>query len=804
MSTARIELPIEGMTCAACASGLERALNREPGVQAQVNFATERARIDYDPARIDPAALVAQVGKAGFAVKPARAEFAITGMTCAACAASIERVLGKAPGVLAARVNLAAEKAQVDYQPGVIDPDGIAARIDKAGFGATPVRAADAAALAAREADERRAWRRQLLRFGVAAALSLPLLGQMVFMFGGHAGAHAELPRWLQWALATPVQLWIAVPFYVAGWKSLRNGSANMDVLVALGTGIAWLYSSVVTFAGLHDQHVYFEASASVVTLVLLGRLLEARAKRRAGSAIRALLDLRPATAKVERDGRVVEVDAASLGPGEVFVVAAGERVPVDGQVLDGQSSVDQSMLSGEAMPVAKAAGDALYAGTINQSGRLRARATGVGADTLLAQIVHMVDEAQGSKAPIQALADRIAAVFVPAVLAIAVLSFGVTWALTGTFATALVHAVAVLVIACPCALGLATPTAVMVGTGVGARHGILIRNAEVLERARGLRTLVVDKTGTLTEGRPRVVALLPAVGVEADELLRLAAALEGGSEHPLARALRERAAEAGLVTPAVDGFVDVPGHGVRGRIDGREVALGAPRWVAELCSGAPAAVPDAAARAALADGQTVVGVVREGALLGWLALADRLRDSSREAVRQLAALGVRTRMLTGDNRHTAAAIARQAGIADFSAEVLPQDKAAEVRRLQQAAPGTVGMAGDGINDAPALASADVGFAIGAGSDVAIEAADVVLVGNDLRAVATAIGLSRATVRKIRQNLFFAFVYNVIGIPLAAFGLLDPVIAGAAMALSSVSVVTSSLWLNRWRPFATH
>jgi Cu+-exporting ATPase len=802
MSAARIELPIGGMRCAACASGLERALNRAPGVRAQVDFAGERARIDYDPAQASVAGLVERIGKAGYAVKPARADFDIDGMTCAACAASIERVLGKAPGVLAARVNLASAKAQVDYLPGAIDPAGIAARIGKAGFGAREAGIPGAAALAAREAAERTAWRRQRAMFVLSAALSLPLLAQMAMMFGGggHAGMHAELPRWLQWALATPVQLWIAAPFYVAGWKSLRNGSANMDVLVALGTGIAWLYSTVVTVAGLHGQHVYFEASASIVTLVLLGRLLEARARQRTTAAVRSLLQLAPARARVERDGQVVEVDAAGLAPGDVLVVAAGARVAADGQVLGGCSSVDESMLSGESMPVAKAPGDALYAGTVNQGGMLRARVTGVGADMLLARIARMVDEAQGSRAPIQKLADRIAAVFVPAVLAIATVAFAATWVLGGTFATALVHAVAVLVIACPCALGLATPTAIMVGTGVGARHGILIRNAEVLERACALDTLVVDKTGTLTEGRPRVVALLPAAGTAAGDLLGLAAALEAGSAHPLARAVREHAAGAGIAVPALEDFADVPGHGVRGRVAGREVALGAPRWVAGLCGMPADAVLDDRARAAQAGGQTVVGVVRDGALLGWLAVADRLRADARAAVRQLQALGVRVTMLTGDNRHTAAAIAREAGIADFAAEVLPQDKAAQVRRLQRAHPGAVGMAGDGINDAPALAAADVGFAIGAGADIAIEAADVVLVGSDLRGVAIAIGLSRATVRKIRQNLFFAFVYNVLGLPLAAFGLLNPVLAGAAMALSSVSVVASSLWLNRWHP----
>jgi len=592
--------------------------------------------------------------------------------------------------------------------------------------------------------------------------------------------------------LATPVQFWIGARFYRAGWKSLRAGSANMDVLVALGTTMAYAFSAVVTAFNLHHQHVYFEASAAIITLILLGRLLESRAKRKTTSAIRALIDLSPDTARIERDGKLVEVDVGSLLIGDVFVVAAGERVPVDGEILSGASSVDESMLSGESMPVSKSVGEKVFAATVNQSGMLRARATGVGADTVLAQIVRMVDEAQGSKAPIQKLVDRIAAVFVPGVVVIAALTFAVTWGVTGVFASALVHSVAVLVIACPCSLGLATPTAIMVGTGLGARHGILIRNAEVLERARSLTTLVVDKTGTLTEGRPAVIDILPAEGADARELLRLAATLETGSRHPLARAILQRAEADGIALGDVEDFDTLTGQGVRGRIDGREVLLGSPSWIAAHIKGVLPELPSSS------HGHTVVAVAADGIFLGHLGIADRLRASSRQAVQRLAASGIEVVMMTGDNRHTAKAIADEVGIRSVLSELLPQHKAEEVQRLQ-AERGHVGMAGDGINDAPALAAADVSFAIGGGADIAVDTADVVLMQGDLNGVATAIELSSATLRKIRQNLFFAFFYNVLGLPLAAFGLLNPVIAGAAMAMSSVSVVTNSLLLGRLR-----
>ncbi|MCW0399521.1 Copper-exporting P-type ATPase [Xanthomonas sacchari] len=806
-ATASLTLPVQGMTCAACAAGVEKALQRLPGVAAQASYAGARVQVDYDPQQVDLPTLLQRIQHAGYRVPTQTVTLELSGLHCASCVGSIDAVLAKTPGVLAGHANLASAKARVEIVSGAVASAELIARIERAGFGARVVEAMDPAQLAEREHSERRAWRRELGLFAAAVLLTLPFWGQMLGMLDGDAlrGAHVEpLPRWLQLLLATPVQCWIGARFYRAGYRALRNGSANMDVLVALGTGMAYLYSAVVTLAGLHGQHVYFEASTSVITLVLLGRLLEARAKRRTTAAVRALLDLAPTTARVERDGVIVEVDAAELAVGDVFVVAAGERVPVDGEVLDGHSSVDEAMLSGEAMPVAKAPGSRLHAATVNQLGLLRARATGVGADTLLAQIVRMVDAAQGSRAPIQRLVDRIAAVFVPAVLGIAAITLGATWALGGSFAEALVHAVAVLVIACPCALGLATPTAIMVGTGVGARAGILIRDAEVLERARALTALVVDKTGTLTLGQPQVTAVLVADAAETAPLLRLAAALETGSAHPLARAIVQRAADLGVraavPAPSAEAVQTLPGQGVRGRVDGREVALGALAWLDGLVAAPADPALRRQAEAAQAQGHSVVGVAVDGAMAGYIAIADPLREDAAEAVALLQARGIAVTMLSGDNRHAAQAVAVRLGIQKVQAEVLPQDKAAHVRRLQAVPGAHVGMVGDGINDAPALAAADVSFAIGSGSDIAIEAADVVLMHGDLAGVAAAIDLSAATVRKIRQNLFFAFVFNGLGIPLAAFGLLNPVIAGAAMALSSVSVLGNALLLNRWRP----
>jgi Cu+-exporting ATPase len=715
-------------------------------------------------------------------------ELALGGMTCAACAARIEKQLNKLPGVEAA-VNFAAERAHVRYAPDAVDVDRLIATVVKTGFTAdvstTDTRAEETAKKLALYHEEVR-------RFWIAAALTLPLVAQMAFMFG--AQTHADvIPRWLQLLLATPVQFWIGWRFYVGGFHAIRGGAGNMDVLVALGTSMAWAYSFVVTVWDLHHQHVYFEASATVITLVLLGKILEARAKAKTSAAIEALAKLQPQVARIERDGALVDVAVATLIPGDVFVVRAGEAVPVDGEVIEGASFANESMLTGESLPVTKAAGDKVFAATLNGDGLLRCRATGVGSHTLLAGIIRLVEEAQGSKAPVQRLADKVAAIFVPVVTVIALLTFIAWWALAGDFTQALVNAVAVLVIACPCALGLATPTAIMVGTGQGARAGVLIRNAVALELAEKLKLLVVDKTGTLTEGRPVVTDVVKVGDGDTAILLQLAASLEQGSTHPLGAAIVARAKEDGLSLSAPQNVVTTAGKGMAGEVDGRRVLVGSVAWMKEQGWAAPQAD-------ALADsGRSVVAVVADATLLGFIGIADPLRASSRAAVARLNRLGIEVVMLTGDNAGTAKAVAHEAGITHFEAEVLPGDKAAAVNKLR-ADGRLVGMAGDGINDAPALAAADVSFAMAAGSDVAMQAADVTLMRDDLNGVADAISLSRATLAKIRQNLFFAFIYNVLGIPLAAFGMLNPVIAGAAMAMSSVSVVSNSLLLKNWKP----
>jgi Cu+-exporting ATPase len=602
------------------------------------------------------------------------------------------------------------------------------------------------------------------------------------------------LPRVVQLALATPVQLVIGRRFYVGAWHALRGGGANMDVLIMLGTSIAWLWSAIVTVLGLRE-HVYFEASAAIVTLVLLGKALEARARAGASAAIEGLLDLQPKLAHVERDGKEVDVALADVVIGDRFVVRAGEAVPVDGRVTDGASSVDESMLTGESRPVAKARGAIVYAGTVDLDGFLRCEATGVGSATLLAGIVRLVAEAQGSKAPIQRLADRVAGIFVPVVVAIAVVTFVATWGLAGDSAAALVNAVAVLVIACPCALGLATPTAIIVGTGRGAQLGVLIRNAVALENAGRLTTLIVDKTGTVTEGAPAVTHVYAFGGALPREVLTAAAALEQGALHPLAQAIVHEARQARLALPELSGFAAFAGEGAEGTLDGQRALVGSLAFLARR--GVALDAPGLEAR--LAAGESVVGVALAGRLAGMITLADRVRSTSAAAIARLAHEGVDVVMLSGDHAATVAAIARDVGIAAHRGAMTPAQKADEIRRLQ-ASGRVVGMVGDGINDAPALAAADVSFAIGAGSAVAVEAADVTVVRTDLGAVVDAILLSRATHRKIVQNLFFAFAYNVLGIPLAALGFLNPVVAAAAMALSSVSVVGNALLLRRYRP----
>lgn len=785
----RLDLPLNGMRCAACATRIEKVLNRLPGVAANVNFASEHASVELTTNETSPQQVVSAIEQAGFAVPLQTLELGIEGMTCAACATRIEKVLNRLPGVEAS-VNLASERARVRYQPGVADSSQLLESIQRAGF------TARLASDRSREEEKARkiaTYHAELRRFWIAAALSLPLVAQMASMFGSDMHNHQDmLPRWLQLVLATPVQFWIGWRFYDGGWKALRGGGANMDVLVALGTSAAYFFSLVVTLGAIADLPVYFEASAAVITLVLLGKLLETRAKAKTTAAIEALVRLQPRTARVERDGQLLELDAALLIPGDIFIVRPGESLPVDGEVIDGASSVNEAMLTGESMPVAKRAGDQVFAATANGEGMLRCRATGVGEHTLLAGIIRMVAEAQGSKAPVQRLADRISAIFVPVVCVIALLTFAAWWVVGSAFSDALVNAVAVLVIACPCALGLATPTAIMVGTGQGAGAGILVRNAEALERAEKIEVLAVDKTGTLTRGEPIVTDLVPLAG-DVDESLRLAASLEQGSEHPLGRAILARAQTLSATLSTLADFQSTAGKGVSGRVDGRILRLGSPDWFADL------ALPIEQIAALQAAGKTVVVLAEDDVPLTLLAIADSLRDTSRAAVARLKEMGIRVVMLTGDNAATAAAIAAEAGIDEFRAGILPSDKAAAVGALRTGG-GVVAMVGDGVNDAPALAAADVSFAIGAGSDAAIEVADVTLVRSDLQGVADAILLSRATLGKIRQNLFFAFIYNVAGIPLAALGMLNPVFAGAAMAMSSVSVVSNSLLLRRWRP----
>ena len=721
-------------------------------------------------------------------VTPVNVDLAIDGMTCAACAVRIEKALGKLPGVEAV-VNLATERARIRFPRGTADVPVLIATVRKAGY--------DARELAGVSREQEKLhhagiYRREQRLFWISAAFTLPLVLQMATMFAGH---HDELlPRALQWLLATPVQFWIGRRFYAGAWNASRSGAANMDVLVALGTSMAYLFSAAVTAFGMHDINVYFEASAAIITLVLMGKLLEARARGRTSAAVEKLLALQPRRAQVERDGRIEEIDLGLVVPGDLVIVRPGERIPVDGDVTEGASSVDESMLTGESMPVFKQAGNQTYAARQNQNGMLKIRATGVGSRTRLADIVRLVEQAQGSKAPIQQLADRISGIFVPVILALSVVTLSGWLIFDGNFTHALIAAVAVLVIACPCALGLATPTAILVGTGRGAQSGILIRSAGALERAGRIRTLVVDKTGTLTLGKPVVTAVLPAAGHDESTVLQLAASLEQHSEHPLALAVLARARDAGVALRPVSEFNAITGMGVRARIDGQTYLLGSPRFV----GGGQAAIGDGV-RQLTATGATAVVLADENRVVGMIGIADEIRPTSASAIARLHDLGIEVIMLTGDNEATAAAIAARLGIDRFRAGVLPGDKATEVGRLKQHG-GVVAMVGDGINDAPALAAADVSFAIGSGAQIAIEAADITLMRNDLTGVADAIRLSRATLGKIRQNLFFAFFYNVLGVPLAALGMLNPVIAGAAMALSSVSVVTNSLLLKRWKP----
>jgi Cu+-exporting ATPase len=723
-------------------------------------------------------------------------QFAVRGMSCASCVARVEKALKKVPGVEDASVNLATEKASV-HGAG-LDADAIAAAVAQAGYEAVPVlrdqpRAHSAAAPEARRLPS---W----WPVAAAAALSLPLILPMLGqLFGADATHGLMLPGWLQLLLATPVQFWLGARFYRAGWKALRAGAGNMDLLVAIGTSAAYALSVYELIAGAPGMpHLYFESSAVVITLVLLGKWLEGRAKRQTVDAIRSLESLRPDVALVRRGGQDVELAIEALGVGDLMVLRPGERVPADGRVIEGSSHLDESLLTGESLPVAKRAGERVTGGAVNGEGLLLVEATAVGAATMLSRIIRMVEDAQAVKAPIQRLVDRVSAVFVPAVLFISLLTL-LGWGLaTGDWQQALLNAVAVQVIACPCALGLATPTGIMVGTGVAARHGILIKDAQALETAHAVRTVVFDKTGTLTEGKPQVVAL---EGADTGRLLELAWAVQQYSEHPLARAVAQAARERGVTLPAAVDAEALPGRGVRARVGAATVYLGNAALMREI-DAAPGPWQDAAHRHEN-DGRTVSWLALEedgrARVEGLLAFGDRLKPTSAAAVERLRAMGVDSIMLTGDNQGAAALVARELGLGRYVAGVLPAGKAEAVRALMAGA-GKVAMVGDGINDAPALAAADVGIALAGGTDVAMHTAGITLMRGDPLLVADAIAISHLTYRKIRQNLGWAFVYNVVGIPVAALGLLNPVLAGAAMALSSVSVVTNALLLRRWKP----
>jgi Cu+-exporting ATPase len=812
----KTHIPITGMTCATCAATIQKGLGQMPGIKkAEVNLASEKASVEYDPGRVDLAKIKHEISRLGYEAATKKSIFPVSGMTCASCVNRVEEALSSVPGVISVNVNLASEKASVEYLEGTEFAE-LRRAVREAGYDLGP----EAATLEDVTTAAQRDIRKVRNRFIVAAVLAAAVMAL------GFTTTFAGLP-YLLWALATPVQFWAGWRFYRGAWGALRHRTADMNTLIAVGSSAAYFYSAVaVVFPGLFTisglgTHLYFDTSSMIVTLILLGRFLEARAKGQTSAAIKELVGLQPKTALVIRDGKEAEIPIEDVQIGDTILVRPGQRVPVDGIIREGYSSLDESMITGESLPAEKAAGDEVVGATINKTGSFRFEATKVGKDTTLARIIRLVEEAQGSKAPIQRLADVIASYFVPIVIGIAVITF-IIWYFIGP-APALTYAflnfIAVLIIACPCALGLATPTAIMVGTGRGAEHGILIRSAGALERAHQINTVLLDKTGTLTRGQPEVTDILAAPESSQEEVLQLAASAEHGSEHPLGEAIVRAAKDKKLkLLPARD-FDAIPGKGVKASVAGRELILGNLKLIEEMGLSLNGLGTEAERLREM--GKTVMFLGADSRVTGLIALADTLKPGAGEAVAELHRMGIETVMLTGDNRRTAEAIARQAGIDRALAEVLPENKSGEVKKLQEKKK-VVAMVGDGINDAPALAQADVGIAIGTGTDVAMETGDITLISGDLEGIVTAISLSKGTMRTIRQNLFWAFAYNTALIPIAAgvlylafgsgtvpsglnfilgnYGFLNPILAAAAMAASSVTVVLNSLRLKRFRP----
>ncbi|EJP91619.1 heavy metal translocating P-type ATPase [Bacillus cereus] len=793
-------LQISGMTCAACANRIEKGLKKVEGVHdANVNFALEKTKIMYDPAKTNPQYFKEKVESLGYGIVSDKAEFTVSGMTCAACANRVEKRLNKLDGVNKATVNFALESATVDFNPDEISLNEMKSAITKLGY-KLEVKSDEQDGSTDHRLQE---IERQKKKFIISFILSFPLLWAMVSHFSFTSFIYLPdmlMNPWVQLALATPVQFIIGGQFYIGAYKALRNKSANMDVLVALGTSAAYFYSVYLSIQSIgsseHMTDLYFETSAVLITLIILGKLFEARAKGRSSEAIKKLMGLQAKTATVVRDGTEMKILIEEVVAGDVVYVKPGEKIPVDGEIVEGKSAIDESMLTGESIPVDKTIGDVVIGSTMNKNGFLKVKATKVGRDTALAQIIKVVEEAQGSKAPIQRVADQISGIFVPVVVVIAIITFAV-WMIfvtPGDFGGALEKMIAVLVIACPCALGLATPTSIMAGSGRSAEYGILFKGGEHLEATHRLDTIILDKTGTVTNGKPVLTDIIVADGFEEKEILKLVGAAERNSEHPLAEAIVEGIKEKGIDIPSSETFEAIPGFGIESVVEGKQLLIGTRRLMLKF--NIDIEEISKSMEELEREGKTAMLIAIDKEYAGIIAVADTVKDTSKAAIARLKKMGLDVVMITGDNTQTAQAIAKQVGIDHVIAEVLPEGKAEEVKKLQ-ASGKKVAMVGDGINDAPALATADIGMAIGTGTDVAMEAADITLIRGDLNSIADAIFMSKMTIRNIKQNLFWALAYNGLGIPIAALGFLAPWVAGAAMAFSSVSVVLNALRLQR-------